>query len=491
MDPSVNLAKYDQETINYMKAAKSMIANNHGMAIDRDPKDIMKENNGKLRDAARIVKRKKGMVRQNTVRNVQMSRIPEQVAQPVQTAQPSDTAMTAQGYDHYMETLMGRSGFPPVAQHNVEPAQELSEIPAEPMQSPEPVQEVPRVPDTPQQPMFAPRVADRVDADRFAPRQMVPQQAQQVPPVVQYPQAMMQDVFQREPEYNQRPLPQAYQQPVAPQTRPEFVATPPRQVVPEPVRDFDAFTDVRGLPSTGAVYGSPISGQAFKMVDLFMLNDLDSENLTSVFSEIFARRLRGVSPEDILSCDEPYLLHWLRASSFPDQPLPGIVWFECPECHKRNEAPQGSDGFPVGFYNLNFRIQGNVNEILAKHAPGYYAFNLPDGRECDVYLRRRYHARLVDEALAEYRKSMGHEMPSYLQEIVKVAVILEIQECEGLNEKINFLSDMNVHVATKMFEEINSASLITQITASMKCPNCGKEVLVHYPFRLEQFIPSL
>ena len=78
-----------------------------------------------------------------------------------------------------------------------------------------------------------------------------------------------------------------------------------------------------------------------------------------------------------------------------------------------------------------------------------------------------------------------------LTDIIKAAVVLEIEECENLNDKINYLLNMNVGDATKMFEEINAASLTTVITARLKCPKCGKEVKVFYPFRLDQYISSL
>ena len=486
----------DEQIRTYMQTARTMMAANHGLVLDRDPAEVMRENNKGLHEVAKVIKKKKGMVRQQTVTKptVQMS-VQTAVQPEVQNAPMTDQNMAAQGYDRYMEAMMGRTTPQQPSPQYVQPIEDTQPYAPSPEQvvaQPEPAQE------PVQQPQVQVQEQPRMELASFPPRPYVqaPQQQQrQVQPVQQYqpvvpPQAPVQMPTPVQP-------PQPIQQPQAADpfgvgsNQFRVTESQPRSVVPQQVHDYEAFSEIRGLPSTGALYGQPISGQAFKLMDLLMLNDIDSENITTVFNELYARRLRGVEPEDILSCDDPYILHWLRASSFPDQPLPGILWFECPECGKKNEAPKNSNGFDVGFYNLDFSIVGDVKSILAKHVNGYYAFRLPDGRECDVYLRRRYHDRLVDETVNQYMKDIGKPMPQYLREIIKAAVVLEIEECENLNEKIDYLSNMNVNDATKMFDEINSASLTTVITAKLKCPKCGKEVKVFYPFRLDQYISSL
>ena len=497
----------DEQTREYVMAAKSMIANNHGLAVDRNPAEIMRENNQKLHEAARVIKKRTGMVRQKPVQKkveaVPETPVPVVQTPPVNTQVINDNAMQAQGYDRYMESMMSQQNVPqqPVQQPIQQPVQQ-------PVQQAEPqatitIAEPPKYPDNfvqnstaqveqvaePEQPtelsQFAePQFADRhsvhVSKPEFQPRPFVmPQQ----PPKPQQREILLPpELSYVPPDLGvAAPPPQYYQ----------FNVNPPEQVIAQKVRNFDAFSEIRGLPSQGALYGGPITGQAYKLMDLLVLNDLDMDNVSGVFNELYARRLRGIEPEDILSADDPYILHWLRASSFPDQPLPGFIYFDCPECGKHNEAPKNSNGFPVSFYNLQFDIVGDLKTILAKHATGYYAFTLPDGRECDVYLRRRSHDRQVEEAKNAYKRDTGRNMPTYLLEIVKTAVILEIEECETLNEKIDYLGSMNVNDAGKMFEEINNASLMTMITAKMKCPKCGKEVYIPYPFRLEQYISSL
>lgn len=494
----------DEQTRTYMQTARTMMAANHGLVLDRDPAEVMRENNKGLHEVAKIIKKKKGMVRQQTVAKPMVQTVvPPTVEPEVQNAPITDQNMASQGYDRYMESMMARTA-PQPPQSSAQYVETIEDTQPY-VQSPQPVQAQPDpVAEAVQQPQVQVQEQPRMELSAFTPRpyvqapiqpqrpvqpvqQMQPVAPPQVQPVVP-PQAPVQMPPPVQPPQPQQPMADPFG--VGPgQYR--FADSQPRKVVPQQVHDYEAFSEIRGLPSTGALYGNPISGQAFKLMDLLMLNDIDSENITTVFNELYARRLRGVDPEDILSCDDPYILHWLRASSFPDQPLPGILWFECPECGQRNEAPANSNGFDVGFYNLDFNIVGDVKSILAKHAQGYYAFRLPDGRECDVYLRRRSHDRMVDEAVNQYAKDIGKPMPQYLREIIKAAVVLEIEECENLNDKINYLSNMNVGDATKMFEEINAASLTTVITARLKCPKCGKEVKVFYPFRLDQYISSL
>lgn len=481
----------DEQTRAYVQTAKSMIASNHGLVLDRDPAEVMRENNKSLHEAAKIIKKKKGMVRQRIAGQpqtpVQQSVHPA-VAPDVQNAPLTDENMAAHGYDRYMESMMAGSVQRPdisLSQQPeyIPPEDSYVEVQSEPKQT--------EVPEPMPQQQVQVQQQPRIELSGFTPRPYVqnqqPQQTvQQVQPVVP-PTAPVRNTVPSKPVSQQLATDPFGVGP----TQYNFAGSQPRTVVPQQVHDYEAFSEIRGLPSTGVLYGNPISGQAFKLMDLLMLNDIDSENITKVFNELYARRLRGVEPENILSCDDPYILHWLRASSFPDQQLPGVIWFECPECGTRNEAPKNSNGFSVSFYNLDFTIVGDVNAILAKHANGYYAFRLPDGRECDVYLRRRYHDRMVDEAVNAYQRDIGKPMPSYLREIIKSAVVLEIEDCETLNDKINYLSNMNVAAATKMFEEINSASLTTIITAKLTCPKCGKEVRVSYPFRLDQYISSL
>jgi hypothetical protein len=132
-----------------------------------------------------------------------------------------------------------------------------------------------------------------------------------------------------------------------------------------------------------------------------------------------------------------------------------------------------------------------LQEIVAKHANGCYSFYLDDGRQCDVYLRRRYHEAEVNKALAQYVKDTGVEMPFEMQVILHSAVVVEIQGIDNIVDKINYLGNLGYKAAKHFLDEVDAASLTTDITAKVICPFCKKEVTIPYPFRLDVYLSGL
>ena len=102
--------EYDAQTMAFIQSAQMIIAKNHGLELDRDPAEIMRENNNKLHDAATAIKKRKGMVRQSVPSNVPAPNIapaPQQVQMPVpKKNSANDEAMHQNGYDAYMQGLM-------------------------------------------------------------------------------------------------------------------------------------------------------------------------------------------------------------------------------------------------------------------------------------------------------------------------------------------------------------------------------------------------
>ena len=92
--------------------------------------------------------------------------------------------------------------------------------------------------------------------------------------------------------------------------------------------DGTSMIELSDLPSKKLFYKNNIYGQPFKLLDLITLGDIDYSNSTSRFTEILNRRIKGINAEDILNIDEAYILHWLRASSFPNDGFP-IGGFTC------------------------------------------------------------------------------------------------------------------------------------------------------------------
>ena len=444
--------KYDAQTMAFIEGAKKRIAENHEIALDRDPAEVMKENNQKLHAAAVAMMPKKPMVKQVRPQKrvaEEAAEIPQQPVQQPVKRQPilkqvavetptqliNDKDMQKVGYDTYMKSLMNAPDEP-------EEQVELAEIAAEPeleIEQP-PVQQVP-----------------------------------QVQPVVQQQRAEM------------------------PRQR---NAEPPRQSQSFAKLDVTNFADVRGLPSEGLLYDAPILGQSLTLMDVLMMSNMDNENVTETINTLFTRRLRGAfaegfDVEDILSCDESYLMHWLRASTI-DTPLPYSPptldkWepFTCPECHEVAKTQEDYNNLVITFNNLDFKIHGDLNEIVAKHANGCYTFELYDQRQCDVYLRRRYHEAMINDTLKLYRKDMGQEMSLEMQQLLRTAVIVEIEGIDNIVDKLNYIGNMGYQAAKHFIDEVDRASLRTDITAKVICPFCKKEVTIPYPFRLDVYLSSL
>jgi hypothetical protein len=435
----------------FIEGAKKRIAENHEIALDRDPAEVMKENNRKLHEAAMAMTPKKPMVKQVRPQKrvvEEAAEVPQQPApQPVKrqpilkqeavetpTQSINDRDMQKVGYDNYMQAMMNQSD-------DNEDQVELSEI----VDEPDVELEQPTVP--------------------------------QVQPVQQSVQQRVEMPRQRNAE-------------------------PPRQSQSFAKLDVTNFADVRGLPSEGLLYDAPILGQSLTLMDVLMMSNMDSENITETINTLFLRRLRGgfaegFDPENILACDEAYLMHWLRASTIdtqlPYSPPTLDAWepFKCPDCNGVAKTQEDYSNLVINFNNLDFKIHGDLNEIIAKHANGCYTFELYDQRQCDVYLRRRYHETMINDTLKLYQKDMGKEMSLEMQQLLRTAVVVEIEGIDNIVDKLNYIGNMGYKAAKHFIDEVDGASLRTDITANVICPFCKKEVTIPYPFRLDTYLSSL
>lgn len=464
--------QYDAQTMAFLQSAKQSIAKNHGLAIDRDPAEIMKQNNRKLHEAAQTLASKRAMVKQQSFVKKSVVAQPNTSVQPVLKQQPfleeipetpNDTAMQKVGYDAYMQSLMGAPEEP-----DEEPLVELSDM----------------QPSTPEVAM-----------------QTVPQQAAFIPNIRRPPNTVRyDDSALQTTESVVKPHIESAVEPIVPQKPKQNVALAQPRIFTQ--TNVTNYSDIRGLPSEGMAYELPLMGQALTFMDVLMMNHMDSENITSTVNTLMNRRLTGgwetgFSAENILSCDEGYLMHWLRASTV-DDPMPyespdpdKFIPFKCPKCGKVAQTPEEYQKIQVNFNNMEFKLQGNLHDIMAKHANGCHTFYLEDGRECDVYLRRRYHETETNKTVAQYLKDTGTEMPYEMRVLLHHAVVVEIQGIDNIVDKINYLGNLSYSAANHFLDEVNSASLITDITAKVICPFCKEEVIIPYPFRLDVYISSL
>ena len=82
-------------------------------------------------------------------------------------------------------------------------------------------------------------------------------------------------------------------------------------------------------------------------------------------------------------------------------------------------------------------------------ANGYYAFSLPDGRECDVYLRRRRHDKEVEAIMKQYQRDLNKPMPRYKEFFLRTAVVIEIEGCENVKEVKMYCDKIDEMIAKK------------------------------------------
>lgn len=281
-----------------------------------------------------------------------------------------------------------------------------------------------------------------------------------------------------------------------PRNFPEIPREEPRIFDPgAPNKDFEAFTEIMEWPSHGIFYPEKVYGQALKTIDVFMLADATEDDVNSTLTTILGRRLRGIaSPEDILTCDEEYLLYWLRASSYPENNdgLPKMK-FDCPHCGSHYRDMAAVQLLPgVSFNDLVFKTEVPPEQIAAMHAEnGFVKFSAYDGRECNVYLKRRKHDRIVDEYIADWEKSNEDIFPRYRKEGLTIASVMEIEDCETMTDKLEYIESYPLAERNKLFLAVLSAQIVTKTFVNIKCPACGGTATLPYPFRIRNYVASL
>lgn len=256
----------------------------------------------------------------------------------------------------------------------------------------------------------------------------------------------------------------------------------------EPKVDYDAFTKVSWLPSGGHFYDAPLYGQSLKVIDMLLLNNITQFNVVDVMTEILGRRIKGVAPEDILACDEVYLLQWLRASSFPDSRL-HVGGFTCTneKCKYEYKDPE----YAVNFAKLQFRMRNPLQDVVPLYADGCHHVTLPNGRKCDIYPRRRSHDKIVQDWQYEYFDK-HHDFPNEaFLNIANVAVNVEIEGCEGLQDKMDFIGNMSISDGRKFYEMKDKSALVSDVYVEHKCPKCGAKVDTEFPFRLDEYVSGI
>lgn len=277
-------------------------------------------------------------------------------------------------------------------------------------------------------------------------------------------------------------------------TEPPIIQSVTRFDPARPDKDFEAFTEIVGWPSKGLFYGDKVYGQALKTIDAFMLSDADSEDITTVLTTILGRRLRGISPEDILTADEEYLMYWLRASSYSetDTGLPKVT-FKCDKCGSEYRTYETLSMLPnVTFMDLSFSTDRPPEETAAMHAEnGYVQFTTYDGRECDIYLRRRKHDRIINEYVEGWEKANNKVFPKYKSLPLSIASVVEIEDCDTMTDKVQYIEEYPLNAKSALLRAVTGAQVVSTTSVTIKCPNCGGAATVPYPFRVLAYVATL
>lgn len=257
--------------------------------------------------------------------------------------------------------------------------------------------------------------------------------------------------------------------------------------------DFSVFTQVSRLPSKGLFYPDPIYGQSLKLIDNYFLDDVvdGSANTRTALNAILARRIRGIDPLDIVTIDEPYLLHWLRASSFPKHKLwhPGYV---CPHCGYDTDSDNVYNDFGIGFRNLKFTLTKDIDKLYELHREnGYHTGFLDDGRECHVYIHRLRHATVLSDFISKWEKKNNITAPNAIKKAAGVATVVEIEGCENMDEKFEYITELPDSMKETFENLVVEGTVACNVSAAIPCGRCGGMVETPYPFLVRRFVSSL
>ena len=261
----------------------------------------------------------------------------------------------------------------------------------------------------------------------------------------------------------------------------------------DPSRDVNVFTPISHLPSKGLFYPGQLFGQSLKLIDNYYLDDIvdGSANTRTAINAILGRRIRGVDPLDILTIDEAYILHWLRASSFPKHGLwhPG---YKCPHCQFDTDTDNVYNDFRIGFRNLKFTLTKDIDVLASLHGTnGYHTGFLDDGRECHVYVHRLRHAVELNNFIGKWEERNKMVAPNAVRKAAGVATVVEIEGCENMDEKFAYISELPENQKENFEKLVVEGTVACNVSAVLTCGRCGGVVETPYPFRVQWFVSSL
>lgn len=278
--------------------------------------------------------------------------------------------------------------------------------------------------------------------------------------------------------------------PVAPlEPQPLAVNKPTPVKAAEPIA-YENYVEITHLPSKGLFYSNKVYGQPLKMEDILQIQTMDDDNLITNLGEIFTRRIKGISSDEITIADELFLALWLRATSFPksDHPADGFICTN-KECAYVMRDP----AYTVKFQQITFDAPNMPDALFEQYKDkGIVEETLQSsGKKVAIEIRRRYHTRICHEILDEdyYSKDI---MPSkYYRNLLRIASVTHIDDIEDLRERAIRIGNLETEESYDLIRLINKYSLQAEPIVNHICPKCGEVIPVRgYPFRIEKYLPA-
>lgn len=245
------------------------------------------------------------------------------------------------------------------------------------------------------------------------------------------------------------------------------------------VADKDIHIEIKGLPSGGRFYknnvGMPmkIKGMPLKVIDAIGLESARNDEDQDIMDDVIARRVIGVSPEDMLEMDRKYVIAWLREQSFQKAPLRRT--FQCEECG-----------------HINHQRIISLSDFLIYNLPDNATppeFDLPERQE---RIKLRFERRKDQKRVEDYMRKFSslREVKESEIRLYRIASVIEGMSMDSAMELINELSLIDFSVLNTKFDECNMG--FSNI-ALVKCEKeeCGHANPIHIPFRDRYFIPRI
>ena len=247
------------------------------------------------------------------------------------------------------------------------------------------------------------------------------------------------------------------------------------------IEDNDVYIPIRGIPSGNKNYRNQmnipitVKGMPFKVEDTIALYAMQDEENHEVIDDVLRRRIRGVSPEELLEMDRKYILGWMREQTFVKAPLRRtFVCSKCGHVHYHKAIPLSSF--------VTYYLPDNVNEP---------EFDLP---EAEIRIKLRFERRRDVIRVKEYIKSF-EGFRKITPSDVKTFRIASVIAGKSLETALEFMADLSVidhAVLTTQFDRCNMGMTdIAQIECENDKEECGHINLIHIPFRGEYFIPRI